>query len=140
VPARAASLGARLPRGLGPFLVVGSIGFGIDAALLAVLAHGLGLNLYLARLAAFGAAVSVTYLLNRAWSFRRHASRRKGPEYARYVTVQAGGVAINFLVFALAVEASATMAAYPVLALAAGSGVAMGFTYLGARIVAFRGG
>lgn len=128
-----------MPYGLGPFLVVGSVGFGVDAAALALLTHGLGFGPYPARLLSFGIAVSITYLLNRNWSFRARAARRKGREYVRYFLVQVGGVAINFLIFALAIEGSATMAAYPVLALAAGSLVAMAFTYLGSRLVAFRG-
>lgn len=87
----------------------------------------------------FGVAVSVTYALNRAWSFRASAGRRRGPEYARYLAVQSVGVALNFAVYAAAIESLALFAAYPVLALAAGSAVAMAWNYAGARLFAFRG-
>lgn len=133
------ALAARLPYGLLPFLLVGGVGFTVDAAALVALTHGLGLDPYLARVLSFAVAVSATYALNRAWSFRARASARRGREYVRYVAVQLVGVAINFACFAICIEAVALFAAWPVLALAVGSGVAMAWNYAGARLFTFRG-
>lgn len=133
------AIAARLPYGLVPFLVVGTIGFSVDAVALALLTHGAGLGPYLARALSFMVAVSATYALNRAWSFRARASKRRGPEYGRYLAVQIGGVAINFACFALCIELWPVFAANPVLALAVGSIVAMAWNYAGARLFTFRG-
>ena len=134
------ALAARLPYGLLPFLVVGGIGFAVDAAALIVLTHGVGLDAYLARALSFAVAVSATYALNRCWSFRaKAASTRRGAEYVRYIAVQLGGVAINFACFAICIEASPVFATWPVLALAVGSIIAMVWNYAGARLFTFRG-
>jgi putative flippase GtrA len=133
------AIATRLPYGLLPFLVVGTVGFSVDAIALALLTHGAGLGPYVARVLSFVVAVSATYALNRAWSFRTRASARRGPEYARYLAVQIGGVVINFACFALCIELWALFAAYPVLALAVGSIVAMAWNYAGARLFTFRG-
>lgn len=134
------ALAARLPYGLLPFLVVGGIGFSVDAASLLLLTHVAGLDPYLSRVLSFAVAVTATYVLNRSWSFRERASgQRRGREYVRYVVVQLVGVGINFACFAACIETMALFATYPVLALAVGSIVAMAWNYAGARLFTFRG-
>ncbi|MEQ9639402.1 MAG: GtrA family protein [Alphaproteobacteria bacterium] len=133
------ALSARLPYGLLPFLVVGGVGFVVDALTLTALVHGLGFDAYVARVLSFAVAVSGTYALNRAWSFRTKAGAQRGREYVRYVAVQVGGVAINFACFAVCIETSTVFAAWPVLALAVGAVVAMIWNYAGARLFTFRG-
>jgi putative flippase GtrA len=121
------------------FVVVGGIGFVVDAAILTTLIHILEVDPYLARVFSFSGAVTVTWLLNRIWTFSRTMTARKGSEYTRYIMVQTCGWAINFCVYALCITISSFMNSWPILALAAGSITAATFNFLGARHFVFTG-
>jgi putative flippase GtrA len=121
------------------FLVVGTIGFLVDAAILATLFHLAGLNPFTSRVISFSVAVVTTWWLNRSWTFSHRASRRRGREFARYLLVQFAGCAINFAVYSAAIVGSTTMAAYPTAALAVGSLVAMVFNFIACRNFTFTG-
>lgn len=84
------------------FCVVGTLGFVVDAGLLAALADGLGMDPYLARVFSFLAAATVTWWLNRHYTFeaRRAPSRA---EWARYLLLMLLGAAINYGAYALAI-------------------------------------
>ncbi|MFZ5724348.1 MAG: GtrA family protein [Pseudomonadota bacterium] len=88
-----------MPADLRRFLVTGALGFGIDSSMFALLLLS-GSNPYAARLLAFLAAVGVTYLCNRHWTFRQRAQAHPG----RYLAVQATGAGINMLVFAAVIH------------------------------------
>ena len=126
-----------LPEGVPEFVVVGGIGFVVDAIILSTLIHLLDVNPYLARLFSFSGAVTVTWLLNRVWTFSRTMTAKKGSEYTRYIMVQTCGWVINFSVYAICISVSDIMIAFPVLALAVGSIVAATFNFLGARHFVF---
>jgi putative flippase GtrA len=128
-----------LPDGVPEFLVVGGIGFIVDALILMTLIHLLDMNPYLARVFSFSGAVTVTWLLNRIWTFSRTMTVKKGSEYTRYIMVQTCGWLINFSVYAFCLTISTIMIAFPVLALAVGSLTAATFNFLGARHFVFTG-
>lgn len=119
------------------FALIGAIGFLVDAAVLTALVSGLGRGLYEARAVSFSLAVSVTWYLNRRFTFsdRRSADRKR--EYVRYVAVQIVGALINLGVYALVASGFPALAVYPVIPLAAGSAVAMFFNFLASRQFAF---
>ncbi len=119
------------------FAIVGSIGFLVDAAVLAILFHGLGTNVYGARALSFTAAVTSTWWLNRRWTFRPSPSWRKSNEYVRYVSVNGVGFVVNFSVYALCIQTSPIMASQPVFALAVGSLAGLLFNYFGSRRFVF---
>lgn len=122
------------------FLVVGTIGFVVDAGLFFLLYRLAGLDILLARALAFSPAVLVTWLLNRTFTFG--AARRKDKpaprEFLGYVLLQGGGIGINFAVFYLAVHLSALALRFPLIALALGAGTAMAFNFLGMKFVLYR--
>jgi putative flippase GtrA len=121
------------------FSVIGALGFVVDAGALALLIAG-GVDLYLARLISFPLAVTVTWYLNRVWSFRGSATARPAREYAGYVAVQTVGAAVNFAVYVLSLRllfAEQPDRAVPALAL--GSAVGLILNYLGARWLVFVG-
>jgi putative flippase GtrA len=89
---------------------------------------------------AFAAAVTLTYLLNRGWTFRHRAGADRGREFTRYGLLQCLGAAINNAVYGFLLWLHPLFAAEPVLALAGGSVAAMLFNYVSARQLAFRGG
>jgi putative flippase GtrA len=123
---------------LGWYLVVGGVGFGVDAAAYLLLAHGLGWPLVPARLLAFLPATVVTWWINRRLTFARtgEAPGQRLWEYLRYLAVQGTGIAVNFAVF------HGVASQYPdhdLAAFAAGSAVALAFNFAGARWLVFTG-
>jgi putative flippase GtrA len=133
------SLIRMLPKGFPAFVLVGGIGFIVDATILAILVHGYHWGDYTARLVSFAFAVTVTWLLNRSYVFAAERTHDRRSEYTRYLTVQGMGMAINFLVYSLCIVSNPLMDQWPVLALAVGSVVALAFNYAGARIFVFTG-
>jgi putative flippase GtrA len=122
------------------FLVVGTLGFVAHAALLTALVRGVGIAPYPAWFPAFAAAVTLTYLLNRGWTFRHRAGADRGREFTRYGLLQCLGAGINNAVYGFLLWLHPLFAAEPVLALAGGSVAAMLFNYVSVRQLAFRGG
>ncbi len=133
------SLISILPQGFPAFVVVGTVGFVVDASILATLVHGYQWGDYTARLVSFAFAVTVTWLLNRSYVFASTRTHNRRSEYTRYLTVQGMGIAINFLVYSLCIASYPLMDQWPVLALAVGSAVALIFNYAGARVFVFTG-
>ena len=119
------------------FLAVGSVGFAIDAGVLWVLVT-LGGDAYLSRGLSFAMAMSVTWALNRRWTFRGVRRTALHREYAAYALVQGIGIAANFAVYALMLARLGTGPTAAVLALAGGSGVALAVNYLGLKHAVFR--
>ena len=117
------------------YLLVGGTGFLVDAALLTLLVTLGGTNPYLARCLSFPPAVLVTWALNRQLVFISHArtTKTRSAEYGRYFTVQTLGALINLLIYMACLKLWPALKPYPVIALAAGSAVALVFNYLGAR-------
>ena len=128
-----------LPEGFPAFVVVGGIGFIIDASILAILVHGYVWGDYTARIVSFAVAVTATWYLNRRYAFSARKTLDRRSEYSRYLAVQLTGMAINFLVYSLCIATVETMDQWPVLALAVGSAVALFFNFMGARLFVFRG-
>ena len=133
------TLSKLLPEGFPAFVVVGGIGFVIDASILAILVHGYSWGDYTARLVSFAVAVTATWYLNRSYVFSARKTLDRRSEYSRYLAVQLIGMAINFLVYSLCIATVEIMDQWPVLALAVGSAVALFFNFLGARLFVFRG-
>lgn len=119
---------AGLPRLL-RFAVVGAIGFLLDAGATELLVAA-GAGKLPARVAALALAVAATFLMNRRMTWR---SDRTGgalaAEGGRYAGVALTGSVLNWLIYAGLVMASPDLR--PSLGVAAGSLVAMAFTYVG---------
>lgn len=113
------------------FGMVGGVGFAVDAGVLLALT-ALGGAPLLMRVLSFAAAVVVTWALNRRWTFA--ATEQRGREFLAYLTVQSGGMVVNFAVFAAVLTWTAQT---PLIALAAGSALATAVNFTGARIWVF---
>jgi putative flippase GtrA len=113
------------------FIVAGGIGFLVDAVILSALTSMVGWHPLRARIVSFLCAVTVTWWLNRRYTFadRRGAQQRTTREYSRYLLVQGAGAALNYAVFAAAILLVPALKPYPVLPLVLGSGVAMCCNY-----------
>lgn len=122
---------SKLPVRVVQFAVAGGIGFIVDAAILSALTSLAGWHPLRARIVSFLCAVTVTWWINRRYTFadRNTKPQRTATEYSRYLLVQGLGAALNYAVFATAILLVPVLKSYPVLPLAIGSGVAMFFNY-----------
>lgn len=122
-------------RTLPGFLVVGGIGFLVDAGVLQALLFA-GLGVFSARAVSVLVALTATWFLNRHFVFRTSAHNRKQTEYVRHLVSQSFGALINFGVYGVLLLLVPTL--NPLLALAAGSAVALIVNYLMAKYWTFR--
>ena len=120
------------------FLVVGGIGFIVDAGVLTLALRHLTSSIYAARALSFSAAVVVTWLLNRTFVFSAGDSGALVGEYGRYLTTQIVGAACNLAVFVALIEAFPGLASNPVIALAVGAVLGALVNYAGSLYWVFR--
>jgi putative flippase GtrA len=120
------------------FAIAGAIGFGVDALGFVFLFHVLNFGHYVARLLAFMIAVTITWLLNRTYTFRVSRKERLHKEYLAYLTAQSFGVLVNFGVFSFCIVSSEVLKQYPVVALVFGSGAAMVVNFISMKLVVFK--
>lgn len=122
---------------LARFAVVGAIGFVVDAGVLHLLVAEAGWSPFVARALSFPAALTSTFVLNRAWTFR---ALRMSPirAYGAYGVIQTVGALLNLFVFSLCLLAAPPLYERPVIALAIGAGVAMLFNFYASRRLVFR--
>jgi putative flippase GtrA len=137
-PARRLATDIRL-RVLVQFLMfgtVGVIGFLADTATVYALRHSLGL--YGAGALAYGVAASVTWLLNRLWTFRGQGSGRAHRQWARFMLVNSAGFVLNRGTYAALVTFVPFCADQPVYAVGAGAIVGMFLNFRLSRTMVFR--
>lgn len=118
------------------FGTVGVVGFLFDTATVYSLRHWLGL--YGAGAAAYGVAATVTWLLNRLWTFRGLGSGPVHHQWARFLFVNLGGFILNRGAYALLVTFVALCAEQPVYAVAGGAVAGMFVNFSLSRAVVFR--
>ena len=124
------------------FAAIGLVGYFVDAGLTFVCAKYIGLPPELARPPGFIIATIVNFALNRRITFR-HSRAPFFRAFLRYWGVASVGLAVNYAVYSACVVMAprggiaVTPAILP-LFVAAGTGVAMIFTFIGFRSFAFR--
>jgi putative flippase GtrA len=121
------------------FCLVGATGFLIDASLLALLYHALGIEVVPARICSFGVALTATWLLNRKITFHRVASPRRLREWGRYALINGIGGTLNLGVFFGLTHAVTGLISEPMPALVVASACALAFNYIGSRTLVFTG-
>jgi putative flippase GtrA len=120
------------------FGVVGTLGFLVDTAVLyAGLAAGLGL--YGGRAVSYLAAVTTTWALNRAWTFRGYGDGPALRQWGVFVVVNLVGFAANYGTYAALVGGVSLVAHHPVIGVAAGSLAGMTGNFLLSRRFVFGG-
>jgi len=121
------------------FLMFGSVGlagFVVDTATVYALRHALGL--YGAGMAAYLVAASVTWILNRLWTFRGQGTGPVHRQWARFLAVNMSGFVLNRGAYALLVTFVPLCAEQPVYAVAAGAVAGMFVNFGLSRRVVFR--
>jgi len=121
------------------FLVVGSLGFIVDSTLLTLLRNVLRVEPFGARAVSFCCAITATWLLNRAFTFRQVEGRSAGNELSRYGTVSAIALGINLTTYTGVALTWPLAYQWPILALVPGAAVGLVINYLGYRHIVFSG-
>jgi putative flippase GtrA len=119
------------------FLVVGGIGFLIDAGVLTLALRYITPSVYVARALSFTVAVIATWLLNRAFVFDGDAGGSIVAEYGRYLVTQVAGALANLGVFVALIGMIPRLGATPIVPLAAGAVLGALVNYAGAALWVF---
>jgi len=114
------------------FVVVGCLGFVVDAGVVFVLSEA-GVSAVLARIPALAAAIFTTWILNRTLTFRVNAPKSRG-EVVRYIAVALSSAALNFLLYAALVV---MMGVWPVIAVAVSTIALLFYSFFGYQRFAF---
>ncbi|MEM7172051.1 MAG: GtrA family protein [Pseudomonadota bacterium] len=120
------------------FSIVGTIGFVIDVAILLALLEGSDLGYYWGRLLSFIAAATVTWALNRSFTFERNPDAHRVSQWARFIAVNSIGGVINYGIYSLFVTFSLLAQEWPILAVAAGSIAGLAFNFQASRRLVFQ--
>jgi putative flippase GtrA len=130
------------------FGIVGGVGFLVDAGLLHVMLE-LGLGYYGGRVVSFLAAATVTWILNRSFTFRPESppsgsqrATHRGPthparEWLAYLGLMVIGGLVNYGTYALAVGLLEPVRRYPALGVALGSIAGMAINFWSAKTMLF---
>jgi len=119
------------------FILAGVLGFLVDASVL-YLGLWLGLGYFVGRLISFLCAVFATWLVNRTVTFSSTSQRSYVGEFLHYLAAMAVGGAINYAVYSAVILAVPKTPWSPLLAVAAGAGVAMSVNFMSAKFWVFR--
>jgi putative flippase GtrA len=121
------------------FAAVGVVGFFVDAGVLTLAMSLLGLNIYSARVLSFLTAVTATWAMNRAFTFKERASPSMVKEWVRFCAANAVGGLVNLGTYVLLVNTVAIAHDLPVVGVAAGSLAGLSVNFTLSRIFVFHG-
>ncbi|MEO1136047.1 MAG: GtrA family protein [Pseudomonadota bacterium] len=119
------------------FSATGAIGFGVDASILYLLVASAA-DPYLSRILSFAAAVTITWIINRSWTFRSTENTTNNNRYLRYLLVQLTAVSVNYAFYAAVLSLIPATPANAVFALAVGSIFGLAVNFAGARAFVFK--
>lgn len=131
LPARHRAAGGEFLR----FGFVGAIGFCIDVAVVYALNPWIGL--YAAGMAAYFAAASANWALNRLWTFRDRDHPSAHTQWLRFLAVNLIGFVLNRGAYSALIAEFAIARHYPVLAVAAGAAAGFLVNFLLSRRIVF---
>lgn len=137
---RLSSLAERphLPRQFLRFALVGVVGFVVDASVLTLAMRVLGMGPYAGRVLSFLIAATTTWWLNRTFTFGAPPARSLVAEWLRFLSVNAIGGALNVAIYSALVALVPLVARWPVLGVAVGAVVGLGFNFIGSKRAVFR--
>ncbi len=124
--------------GLGGFALVGAIGFLVDAGILTFLISIFGGGVYSSRIISFSIAVTITWTLNKRFTFSQPGTPNFSRKYVYYILIQVSGSLVNLGVYAFMITKYNSIITSPVIALAIGSAVAMLSNYSLSRKFVFK--
>lgn len=120
------------------FGVVGSIGFLVDAGILTVASTYFDLSLFISRLVSFSIAVTVTWYLNRKFTFANLGDRGVVNEWVFYSILNGIGALINLSIFMWLVIQYDYLHEHLIVSLAIATVFSMAFNFLASHFVIFQ--
>ena len=120
------------------FGVVGTIGFLVDAGVLLLVLETTDLGYYWGRVLSFLSAATVTWALNRRFTFTDASKDRRVRQWFRFLLVNSGGGLINYATYAALVASTLFFREWPVLAVAIGSLAGLLVNFALSRWLVFR--
>jgi putative flippase GtrA len=138
----------KLPREFARFAVVGTVGFVVDASVLQILISWFGVGLFVGRVFSYLAAATVTWFLHRIYTFRDQlsspdcrsaSSLNLLDQWFRFILTNGIGASLNYGIYVICILSSDLCRAYPVIAVATGSLVAMIFNFAISKRYVFTG-
>ncbi|MEN3951288.1 GtrA family protein [Iodidimonas sp. SYSU 1G8] len=122
------------------FGVVGTLGFAVDSGVLYVLLQETAAGPWLGRILSFLCAASVTWALNRSFTFADASPAKIHRQWALFVGFMMLGGAINYGVYALVLAGGGATGLRPLLAVACGSIAGLAVNFTTSRLFVFRDG
>jgi putative flippase GtrA len=119
------------------FCAAGAIGFAVDGGLMVAISTWIGLTPMQARPFSFAVAVTVTWWLNRRYTFSARTPPGVG-EWAKYAATNVVGALVNLAVFYLIMLVFPPAQRYPLAVLAVAAGVALVSNFAGSQWLVFR--
>jgi len=126
--------------GLISFGLIGVIGFIVDSSVLYLFVFELGAGLYLSRVFSYLSAATVTWWLNRHFTFLRNKHANGLAEWVRFLFFNLGGGSVNYGVYSVMVATYPLVAEHPVMGVAAGSLAGMVINYVLSNLFVFTSG
>jgi putative flippase GtrA len=117
------------------FCLVGTLGFFVDSGVLLVVTRTGALGSMAGRVVSFLAAASVTWVLNRRFTFRSRATVKS---LLPYVTLTSLGALLNLGIYRIWIAALGEASVTLVTGVAAGSIAALAFNFLISKHVVFQ--
>ena len=115
---------------IGLFVFVGSIGFVVDSGTLWLLMNALNVGAYAGRAVSFTLAASVTWVLNRALTYKdRDRSAPLARQWVSYMAASSLGAVVNYATFCALVLLLPLAFRHPIVAVAAGSVAGLVFNF-----------
>ena len=118
------------------FGLVGLVGFCVDTGVVYALRYSLGL--YGAALVSYVLAASVTWFLNRLWTFKGRGGGKVHRHWALFLFANLGGFVLNRGAYALLVTFVPLCARQPVFAITVGMLAGMTSNFMLSRSIVFR--
>lgn len=118
------------------FALIGTIGFAVDASVLRLVVAIFGINLYAGRIVSFLVAATVTWLLNRTFTFRHNGPR--AAQWLRFIAANALGAGVNFGTYVAMITVWPVAREYPSMAVGCGSLAGMGLNFVLMKKLVFR--
>ena len=128
----------RLAVQFGKFGMVGVVGLAVDVAVLHLVMTEAAMDPYSGRGVSFLVSATATWALNRSFTFRGEHDGTLLRQWAKFITANSFGGAINYLTYAGLIAGTATVAAHPFLGVAAGSVSGMFFNFTASKTLVFR--
>ena len=119
------------------FMVIGAVGFAVEAAVLTLTTVVFELNVYLARVPGFLLAVTFTWLANRKLTFSQRQQKNKRVQGIQYLVTQVGGALINWLVYMSILFFYPSLQTIPILPLAIGAIFGLVFNFILSNKIVF---